>query len=548
MPEVLLGPVLRHVGETDATVWVETDAACEVEVLGARQDTFCVCGHHYALVCVDGLDPKARTEYQVRLDGELRWPEPDSDFPAPVVNTLDPERPLRLLFGSCRVALPHEPPYSLDKDEDDRGRGHDALYILAKEMLGAREGHKWPDLLLLLGDQVYADEVSPGTLEYIRKTRGTEAPPGEEIANYEEYTRLYRESWSQPTIRWLLSTVPSAMVIDDHDMHDDWNISKSWVEDARSLDWWEERLLGGLASYWVYQHLGNLSPGLLAENDLYRRVREADDGFEELRQFAADDDRRHEGVRWSYTRELGSSRLIVLDDRTGRVLDEGERRIVDPQTWDWVVEKAHGDFEHLVIGVSDPAIMARGLSYVESWSEAVCEGRWGSLAAKLGEKLRRALDFDHWPAFRRSLAELGDLLASVGSREGAPASITLLSGDVHHAYLAQVGFQPGSGVKSAVHQAVCSPFRNPLDHGERRVIRWSLTRTAGELARRLARAAGVEDPKFGWRFVEGPYFDNQAGTLVLDGRRATVVLDKTVADEDRPGGARLERVFERRLT
>jgi hypothetical protein len=29
-----LGPLLRHVGADDATVWVKTDAPCEVEVLG----------------------------------------------------------------------------------------------------------------------------------------------------------------------------------------------------------------------------------------------------------------------------------------------------------------------------------------------------------------------------------------------------------------------------------------------------------------------------------------------------------------------------------
>ena len=547
MPELALGPVLRHVGETDATIWVETDAACEVEVLGARTETFCVCGHHYALVCVDGLDPKSRTEYEVRLDGEPRWPPPDHEFPGPVINTVDPERPLRMLFGSCRVALPHEPPFTLEKDEDDRGRGHDALYVLAQEML-ADADHHWPDLLMLLGDQVYADEVSPQTLDYIRRTRGTEEPPGEEVANFEEYTRLYRESWSQPTIRWLLSTVPSAMVIDDHDMHDDWNISRSWVEDAEALDWWEERVVGGLTSYWVYQHLGNLSPKTLAENELYERVRAAEDGYDELRQFAKDDESRHDGVRWSYVRELGSTRLVVVDDRTGRVLEEDRRAITDPETWDWVKEQTAVPCDHLVIGVSDPAFMTPCLSFLENWSEAVCNGSWGAAAARLAEKLRRGVDFDHWPAFRRSFYALGRLLRDVGSREDAPASITLVSGDVHHAYLAEVGFPRGAGVKSAVYQAVCSPFRNALDKGEQRVIRMTLKRPALEVARRLAHSAGVDDPDFGWRFVEGPYFDNQAGTLVLDGRTATVVLDKTVADESVSGGARLERVFERRLT
>ena len=44
MAKLVLGPLLRYVGETDAVVWVETDEACEVEVLGHREPTFCVAG------------------------------------------------------------------------------------------------------------------------------------------------------------------------------------------------------------------------------------------------------------------------------------------------------------------------------------------------------------------------------------------------------------------------------------------------------------------------------------------------------------------------
>ena len=36
MPRLLLGPLLRYAGGTQATVWVETDAPCEVAVLDAR--------------------------------------------------------------------------------------------------------------------------------------------------------------------------------------------------------------------------------------------------------------------------------------------------------------------------------------------------------------------------------------------------------------------------------------------------------------------------------------------------------------------------------
>ena len=50
------------------------------------------------------------------------------------------------------------------------------------------------------------------------------------------------------------------MVWDDHEVHDDWNTSASWVAEMRRKPWWEERIAGAIATYWLYQHLGNLSP------------------------------------------------------------------------------------------------------------------------------------------------------------------------------------------------------------------------------------------------------------------------------------------------
>ena len=121
-----------------------------------------------------------------------------------------------------------------------------------------------------------------------------------------------------------------------------------------------------------------------------------------------------------------------------------------------------------------------------------------------------------------------------------------LSGDVHHAYLAQVGFPRGAGVQSTVWQAVCSPFRNPLDSNERRSIRALWTRPAQAITRRMRRAAGVKDPDIRWRRVGGgPWFDNQYGILTIDGRRMDIRIEKAVpvADDE----ARLETVLEQRL-
>ena len=73
-PALVLGPLLRYTGETEATIWVETDRPCQVAILGRQAPTFGVAGHHYALVVIEGLRPGTVHEYQVALDGVVRWP------------------------------------------------------------------------------------------------------------------------------------------------------------------------------------------------------------------------------------------------------------------------------------------------------------------------------------------------------------------------------------------------------------------------------------------------------------------------------------------
>ena len=55
VPGLVLGPIVRYVDDRVATIWLQADAACEVEVLGVRERTWCVDGLHFALVAVEGL-------------------------------------------------------------------------------------------------------------------------------------------------------------------------------------------------------------------------------------------------------------------------------------------------------------------------------------------------------------------------------------------------------------------------------------------------------------------------------------------------------------
>ncbi|HET8813776.1 MAG TPA: alkaline phosphatase D family protein [Solirubrobacterales bacterium] len=545
MTELVLGPVLRYVSETEATVWVETSEACEVEVLGCREPTFRVDGHHYALVCLEGLEPASRYEYEVRLDGEVRWPELDSDLPPSAIRTIDADKSLDISFGSCRVSVPHEAPFTEPKDESEDGHEVDALWVLAAQMVrGERE--EWPDQLFLLGDQVYVDEGAPKTRRKIKERRGTATPPGDEVTDFEEYTWLYRESWEEPLIRWLFANVSVSALWDDHDMSDDWNISREWLLEMQEKSWWHRRAVGCIASYWIYQHIGNLSPRELAENELYGKVRGNQKAEEEIFSWAHWIQSTGAGTRWSYCRDFGRTRAIFIDARAGRVLEEDRRAMIDDEEWEWIVEHAEGDFDHLLICSTVPWLLSPAFNRFEAWNEALGDGAWGRPFAWVAERLRRAFDFDHWAAFRESFGKLRDLLHEVatGKRGEAPASVVVLSGDVHHAYLCEVAY-PGSPERSPVYQAVCSPYRNPLDQKERRVVRWGFGWPLTALAQLLARAARADDPGIRWRTLEGPYFDNQVATIHIDGRDAWIRLDKTVPGED--GKEALEKSFSLQL-
>ena len=548
MPFLLLGPLLRHVDETSATVWVETSAPCTVQVLSCSTPTFTVAGHHYALVVCDGLEPGATVPYAVHLDGEQAWPLPDDPYPAPTVRTRTGagDEALRLVFGSCRVTRPHEPPYTLASG--DEGVGVDALHAYARRML-TQDEQDWPDALLLVGDQVYADEVSPQTLAHIERTRGTDRPPGTGVADFEEYTVLYREAWSDPLVRWVLSTLPSAMVFDDHDVHDDWNTSAVWRRTMAQQDWWPARIEGGLMSYWLYQHLGNLSPAGLARDETWAALRSVDDGEELLRAHARRADAEPdggEGVRWSYRRDYGDVRLIVMDSRGGRVLETGERSMVDEQEWAWIVEQTEGGASHLLLASSLPVILPPAIHGLEAWNEAVCDGAWGRRWRTWGERIRQGADLEHWAAFRGSFERLLQLVQDVGSgRHGpAPATITFLGGDVHFSYLTQVDFPAGSGVTSAVHQAVCSPVRNPVNRTIQLGDRFARTSAGRLLGRLLMRSAGVPLPGPRWRIDHGPRFDNEIAALELTGRESLLRLERAVPGDPEE---RLETVLEQRL-
>jgi hypothetical protein len=165
------------------------------------------------------------------------------------------------------------------------------------------------------------------------------------------------------------------------------------------------------------------------------------------------------------------------------------------------------------------------------------------------------LSLSGWPSFGVSFSRLMELLAALGAgRLGAPPrSITLLSGDVHHGYVARLRWPLRDGVRSTVHQVVTSPFRNPLMPHERLAQRLAASTLGGHLLGLLARAAGVPRVEPRWRRLEGIDFANQISTLRLDDRGVelhTEAAGHDIAGVVRAAGGtpgRLRTLWQRRL-
>ena len=392
----------------------------------------------------------------------------------------------------------------------------DALWAFSRRLQAGRE--PWPDCLLLLGDQVYADEVSPETLAFIRDRRDVEQPPGAQVADFEEYARLYREAWSDPDIRWLLSTVPSTMIFDDHDVHDDWNISEAWVQrHARAA------VVGGAHRRRVHGVLALPAPR-------QPRAAGARRGRAVRRALQADEDagaaaarvRAHGRPRVGRQPVGLPPRLRPLAARRRRLARRprarrrpprhGRRRGVglDRRPRPRRLRPSHHR-EHAA------GVHAAGASTTSRRGTRRSARAPGAASPRaLGERVRRAVDLEHWPAFQRSFATMVELLGDLAPRgDGTPppATITILGGDVHTAYIAEVTLDARQA--SRVYQLVCSPFRNPLPPRERRVIRMLKT-SARRAPHAAARADGGRRAAAGvdWRVVRRPdvrQLDRRAG-------------------------------------
>ncbi len=103
------------------------------------------------------------------------------------------------------------------------------------------------DVMVHHGDQVYADDAFD---EGVQILRSSIPEADKDAAIVECYKRIYRRTWTQPSMKALLAQASHLMMWDDHESRNDWGtFTTDW--DPRSIDW--RIVLCARTAYWQYQ-------------------------------------------------------------------------------------------------------------------------------------------------------------------------------------------------------------------------------------------------------------------------------------------------------
>jgi hypothetical protein len=132
-----------------------------------------------------------------------------------------------------------------------------------------------------------------------------------------------------PKVRRLLANVSTYMIFDDHEVTDDWNISKQWKEDVYKNKFGKSIVRNALMAYTLFQDLGNTpeeyrdsnsnKAKLAAEIVKFAAVPGTYDTKEIDRLLAIDKPDSAPVVKWHYHFDSGSKvKTLFLDTRTRR--------------------------------------------------------------------------------------------------------------------------------------------------------------------------------------------------------------------------------------
>ncbi len=214
--------------------------------------------------------------------------------------------------------------------------------------------------------------------------------------------------------RRLMANVPTYMMFDDHEITDDWNLTKG-IHHQLTTNAFSRRLVtNGLSAYWLCQHWGNVPEAISAED-----IRNISDCFVQKSETALA--KLEQGVMsryWAYNVPTNPP-VLVLDTRTNRHFSQQGLGLINPQGFALLRELIDTlkPLEATTLVLLSPTPVY-GFSSLES--------------LQLGVPAEAATVFDSepWIANEPSMALLKQELAALRELK----HVVILSGDVHYSF------------------------------------------------------------------------------------------------------------------
>ncbi|KEF31369.1 hypothetical protein D777_01718 [Marinobacter nitratireducens] len=330
------------------------------------------------------------------------------------------------------------------------------------------------------------DALKPRLATHPRNTRDGKAPPvqykydltayEEDLSNLQAFATSARHE-----VRKLFANISVYMIFDDHEVTDDWNLSKAHNRRLTTTDLGRYTQRNALVSYFLCQHWGNRPDG--AEREL-----------NDLQAFLTDS-RDYSLDTWLFTKYWGyeleqTPPVAVLDTRTHRAFSKRGKHSLglmsDPEI-EALGNRLAALPENRTLILVSPTPMY-GFSQIEY------------LQLKF-PMLKRTLDREPWAADEASLNALQNACLRVPGVE----HIMVFSGDVHYAFARR--FQPLK--EGPVFWQLCSSASNNAPVGADVGLR---------LIEKLGRC--LSDQQIRYLLPDGErYFltsDKNIGTLALD--------------------------------
>lgn len=309
----------------------------------------------------------------------------------------------------------------------------------------------------LVDNQIYLEVEEEQGKEYERKISTLKKEFNEQQREMEIFQQCL------PKVRRLLANIPIYMIFDDHDVTDDWNITKEWQEKVASSPLGNHVIANALTTYWAFQGWGNAPTAFPSSfstkiGNYTKRLKgntpEYEEWLQTLLTFRS----------WSYVAPT-NPRSLVLDTRTqraypaertyvvGNVLKQRTNgpNLIRKKEWKHLSEllftNGWQSQTPLVIISATPLY---GVHMIESFLKNYIMPLTNILPS-----LQRSLDLEWWKFNGRGFFFFHQQIA-----EWNPSECIILSGDAHMAFSIQAEVYFQQEKNRTIHQITSSPIKN----------------------------------------------------------------------------------------